>query len=211
MMNNVLNLRHTLEELNIEKQEIEEKNALLQEKSETDALTGLYNRFRLNDYSEEAFQRAVDNGTSLAVELMDLDNFKGYNDLYGHQKGDECLQKIARAIKSMEEFGAFSARYGGDEFILIYEGKTKEEIIECAAELRKRVLNTQIEHAASKVSNVMTISQGLCWDIPVQGNRMWDYLHSADDMLYRVKQRKRNNFCIGNLTEVSDQIVMSYL
>ena len=211
MMNNVLNLRRTLEEINAEKQEMEERNALLQAKSETDALTGLHNRFRLNDYSEEAFQKAVDNGTSLAVEIMDLDNFKGYNDLYGHQKGDECLQKIASAIKSMEEFGAFTARYGGDEFVLIYEGKTKDEIVEYAAELRKRVLNLQMEHAASKVSNIMTISQGLCWDIPVKGNRMWDYLHSADDMLYRVKQRKRNNFCIGNLTEASDQIIMSYL
>ena len=211
MMNNVLNLRRSLEEMNLEKQEIEQRNALLRQKSETDALTGLNNRFRLNDYSEEAFQRAVDEGTSLAVEIMDLDNFKSYNDLYGHQKGDECLQQIASAIKSMEEFGAFTARYGGDEFVLIYEGKTKDEVVECAAELRKRVLALQIEHAPSKVSNVMTISQGLCWDTPVHGNRMWDYLHCADDMLYRVKQRKRNNFCVGNLTEAADQIVMSYL
>lgn len=211
MMNNVLNLRRSLEEINLEKQEIEQTNVILREKSETDALTGLHNRFRLNDYSEEAFQRAVDNGTSLTVEIMDLDNFKGYNDMYGHQRGDECLQQIASAIKSMEEFGAFTARYGGDEFVLIYEGKTKDEVVEYAAELRKRVLNLEIEHAMSKVSNVMTISQGLCWDIPVHGNRMWDYLHSADDMLYRVKQRKRNNFCIGNLTEASDQIIMSYL
>ena len=211
MMNNVLNLRRSLEEMDLEKQKMEEKNVLLQTKSETDALTGLYNRFRLNDYSEEAFQRAVDKGASLAVEIMDLDNFKSYNDLYGHQKGDECLQQIASAIKSMEEFGAFTARYGGDEFVLIYEGKTKDEVVECAAELRKRVLDLQIEHAPSKVSNVMTISQGICWDIPVRGNRMWDYLHCADDMLYRVKQRKRNNFCIGNLTAAGDQIIMSYL
>lgn len=211
MMNNVLNLRRSLEEINLEKQEIEQRNVILRKKSETDALTGLNNRFRLNDYSEEAIQRAVDEGTSLAVEIMDLDNFKGYNDLYGHQKGDECLQQIASVIKSMEEFGAFTARYGGDEFVLIYEGKTKDEVIECAAELRKRVLDLQIEHAPSKVSNVMTISQGLCWDTPVHGNRMWDYLHCADDMLYRVKQRKRNNFCVGNLTEAADQIVMSYL
>ncbi|MBQ8519425.1 MAG: GGDEF domain-containing protein [Agathobacter sp.] len=211
MMNNVLNLRRTLEEVNLEKQEIEEKNVILQAKSETDALTGLSNRFRLNDYSETAFQNALDHGTSLAVEILDMDNFKGYNDYYGHQKGDECIQLIATAIKSMEEFGAFTARYGGDEFVLIYEGKTREELVEYAAELRKRVMNLGIEHQASKISNVMTISQGICWDIPVQGNRMWDYLHAADDMLYRVKQRKRNNFCIGNLTEASDQIIMSYL
>lgn len=211
MMNNVLNLRRTLEEVNLEKREIEEKNVILQAKSETDALTGLWNRFRLNDYSEEAFQRALDNGTSLTVEILDMDNFKGYNDFYGHQRGDECIQRVASAIKSMEEYGAFTARYGGDEFMLIYEGKTKEEVVEYAAELRKRVMDLEIEHRLSKVSHVMTISQGVCWDIPVEGNRMWDYLHAADDMLYRVKQRKRNNFCIGNLTEASDQIVMSYL
>ncbi len=211
MMNNVLNLRRTLEEVNLEKQEIEEKNVILREKSETDALTGLSNRFRLNDYSEEAFQRALENGSSLAVEILDMDNFKGYNDCYGHQRGDECIQLVATAVKSMEEFGAFTARYGGDEFVLIYEDKTKEDMVEYAAELRKRVLNLTIEHPTSKVSNVMSISQGICWDFPVQGNRMWDYLHAADDMLYRVKQRKRNNFCIGNLTEASDQIIMSYL
>ena len=95
--------------------------------------------------------------------------------------------------------------------MLIYEGKTREEIIECAAELRNRVMALNIEHPTSKVSNIMTISQGFCWDIPVEGNRMWDYLHAADDMLYRVKQRKRNNFCIGNLTEAADQMIMSYL
>ncbi len=209
MMNNVLNLRRTLEEVNLEKKEIEEKNVILQEKSETDALTGLSNRFRLNDYSEEAFQRALDSKTPLAVEILDMDNFKGYNDLYGHQRGDECIQLVASAIKSMEQFGAHTFRYGGDEFMLIYEGVTKEEMVEYAAELRNRVINLGIIHRASKISDVMTISQGVCWDIPVQGNRMWDYLHAADDMLYRVKQKKRNNFCIGNLTEAADQIIMS--
>lgn len=211
MMNNVLNIRKTLEKVNREKIEVEEKNEVLRKKSETDPLTGLNNRFRLNDYSEEAFQKAIDNNTSLAVEILDLDNFKGYNDCNGHQKGDECLQKIATAIKSMEEFGAFTARYGGDEFILIYENITQDQAVEYASELRKRVMDLEIEHTASKVCPVMTISQGMCWDIPVQGNRMWDYLHAADDMLYRTKQKKRNNFCIGNLTEASDKIIMSYL
>ena len=210
-MNNVLNLRKTLEVVNKEKDEMFKLNADLQKKSETDALTGLNNRFGLNEYSEAAFHRAAEAGTAFAVEIMDLDNFKAYNDLYGHQKGDECIQQVADAIKSMEEFGAYTARYGGDEFMLIYEDVTKEQMVEYAAELRKRVLDLQIEHSNSKVAKVMTISQGICWDVPIKGNHIWDYLHSADNMLYRVKQRKRNNFCIGNLTESSEQIVMSYL
>lgn len=210
-MNNVLNLRKTLELVNHEKDEMVKVNAILQKKSETDALTGLNNRFSLNEYSEAAFQKALAQGTVLAVEILDLDKFKEYNDSNGHQKGDECIQMIASAIKSMEEFGAYTARYGGDEFILIYEDITKEQMVEYAAELRKRVMELHIELPNSHGTNVMTISQGVCWDTPVKGNRMWDYLHAADDMLYRVKQRKRNNFCIGNLTESGDQIIMSYL
>ena len=211
MMSHALNLRKNLETLNHEKKEVEEKNILLQKQSETDQLSGLNNRFRLNNYSEEAFQRAVEKNTSLTVEILDIDNFKEYNDWYGHQRGDECIQQVSTAIKSMEELGAFTARYGGDEFILIYEGITKDQSLEYAAELRKRVMNLQLEHPQSRVAKFITISQGVCWDIPLAGNRMWDYLHAADNLLYRVKQKKRNNFCIGNLTESSDQIIMSYL
>jgi len=176
-----------------------------------DALTGISNRYRLNDYSEEAFQRAVERGTSLVVEILDMDDFKGYNDCYGHQRGDECIQRVATVIKSMEAYGAFVARYGGDEFIIIYEDITKEQAIEYATELRQKVIDLGIVHRRSKVSDVMTISQGLCWDIPDEENRMWDYLHAADDMLYRVKKTKRNNFCIGNLTESEEELVVSYL
>lgn len=211
MMNNMLNLRRNLERVNREKKEVEAKNEILRAKSETDALTGLANRFRFNDYSEEAFQRAVDNKTPLAVEILDMDSFKGYNDTYGHQRGDECIQKVASAIQSMQEFGAFTARYGGDEFIVIYEDITKEQAIEYASTLRERVMALGIVHEKSTVANIMTISQGLCWDVPIEGNRMWDYLHAADDMLYRVKKSKRNNFCVGNLKESSEDIVMSYL
>lgn len=210
MMSNILNFRKNLEKIHREKKEVEEKNVVLKIKSETDPLTGLHNRFRLNDYSEEAFQRALEQETPLAVEILDMDYFKTYNDYYGHQKGDESIQAVAAAVKSMEEYGAFTARYGGDEFVLIYENITKEQMVEYSAILRKRVMDLNLENPNAK-ELIMTVSQGACWDIPVQGNRMWDYLHAADDMLYRVKQRKRNNFCVGNLTEASDQLVMSYL
>ena len=165
----------------------------------------------MDDYSAEVFKRAIEDEKTIAVEILDIDFFKGFNDHYGHQKGDECIKMVASAVKSMEEFGAFVSRYGGDEFVLIYENVTKEQIVEYTAELRKRVLALQMEHSLSKISNVVTISQGVCIDTPTMGIAMGDYLQIADNMLYRVKQRKRNNFCIGNLLESSDQIVMSYL
>lgn len=211
MMNNVLNLRRNLERVNREKQEIEAKNRILVKKSETDALTGLNNRFRLNEYSEKIFEKAIRNKTPLAVEILDMDGFKGFNDFYGHQRGDDCIKQIASAVKSMEEFGAFTARYGGDEFMLIYENVTKEQAVEYAAELRKRVMALGIENQTSKVSDTATISQGLCWDTPMEGFYMWDFVQVADEMLYRIKQKKRNNFCVSDLTRASDQIIMSYL
>lgn len=211
MMNNVLTIRKNLEQVNLEKEEVEKNNELLREKSETDALTGLSNRFGLETYSQKIFQRAVENRIPLVVEILDIDYFKEYNDHYGHQKGDECIQKIASVIKSMEAFGAYTVRYGGDEFVLIYENITKDLAIEYAAELRKRVLDLGIEHYKSKISLVSTVSQGICWDIPGDGNTIKDFINTADTMLYRVKQKKRNNFCVGNLTKASDQIVMSYL
>lgn len=211
MMNNVLNLRRNLERVNREKQEIEAKNRILVKKSETDALTGLNNRFRLNEYSEKIFEKAIRNKTTLAIEILDMDGFKGFNDFYGHQRGDDCIRQIASAVKSMEEFGAFTARYGGDEFMLIYEDVTKEQAVEYAAELRKRVMALGIENQTSKVSDTATISQGLCWDTPMEGFYMWDFVQVADEMLYRIKQKKRNNFCVSDLTRASDQIIMSYL
>lgn len=211
MMNNVLNLRRNLERVNREKQEIEAKNKLLVKKSETDALTGLNNRFRLNEYSEKIFEKAIRSKTALAVEILDIDGFKGFNDFYGHQRGDDCIRQIASAVKSMEEFGAFTARYGGDEFMLIYEDVTKEQAVEYATELRKRVMALGIENQTSKVSDTATISQGLCWDTPMEGFYMWDFVQVADEMLYRIKQKKRNNFCISDLTRASNQIIMSYL
>ena len=211
MMNHALNIRRNLEKVYREKEEMERKNEILRRKSETDALTGLSNRFCLDNYAQDIFDKAIEKETSLAIEILDIDGFKEYNDYYGHQKGDECIRRIASVIKSMEEFGAFTARYGGDEFVLIYENITKDEAVKYMAELRKRVMKLDIEHQKSRVALIATISQGMCWDIPVYGNTIKDYIHSADEMLYRVKQKKRNNFCVGNLLQSSEQIVMSYL
>lgn len=203
MINNILNIRKSLDH-------VKQENEALLVKSETDPLTQLSNRARLNTVSEEIFRQCKYDRTPLVVEILDIDDFKGFNDSMGHQQGDECLVQVAQAIKSMEtEHGAFAARYGGDEFILIYQNITKDEAISYAAELRQKVMDLKIPYPNSKVADVVTITQGLCWDVPVSSNRMWDYLHAADDMLYRTKQKQRNNYCVGNLKETEDQIIMS--
>ena len=148
---------------------------------------------------------AKENDIPVAMEILDIDYFKEYNDNYGHQEGDRCLVSIANTIRNLvEEAEGFCARYGGDEFVIIYANVTWEQAVSYAEELRRRVLALEMEHRFSKALPVVTISQGICWGIPRKGNRSWDFLHAADNMLYRVKKFSRNNYCVGGLDETED-------
>lgn len=199
VISNMLFIRSSLEQANEKRREVERENEQLQEKSETDPLTHLANRFRLNDYSKETFERAFSAGRSFAVEILDIDYFKEYNDNYGHQAGDACIVAIAEELSRMQRENIFCARYGGDEFVILYEGMTPEAVFAEAKQLRARILERRIEHAYSKALPVVTISQGICYDLPSEGNRSWDFLHAADAMLYRVKKRSRNDIAMGRL------------
>lgn len=202
MMNNILSLRKSLETANRARIEAELQNRILLERSELDPLTRLANRFRLNDYSEQIFKRACAAGEPIAVEILDVDYFKEFNDNYGHQAGDECLVRIAAVLKEMAlAHEAFCARYGGDEFVMIYEAVTREQAASCAQELKQRIVSLAIEHKLSKPISYVTISQGICWGQPNEDNSMWDFLHTADEMLYKVKTITRNNYYICGIAE----------
>lgn len=202
MMRSMLVIRSSLEEARKKRQEIEAENIILHQKAETDPLTGLSNRARLNAYAEEAFTRAYKNHKSLAVEMLDIDYFKQYNDNYGHQAGDTCIVKIARAIQELEKYGnIFCARYGGDEFMIIYEDFTQQEVLNMAKELKQIITRENVEHLYSKAIPIVTISQGICWDRPTVGHKVWDFLHSADTLLYHVKEKSRNSIAIGQCGE----------
>lgn len=199
MIANMLSVRRSLEHANEKRREMEKANERLLEKSETDPLTRLANRFRLNDYLERAFERARDDQRAFAVEILDIDYFKEYNDNYGHQAGDACIVAIADELRKMQSRDTFCARYGGDEFIIIYEYKTEDEVFSMAESLRESILDRRIEHVYSKAIPVVTISQGICFDVAPEGSRSWDFLHAADMMLYEVKKHNRNNISLGHL------------
>lgn len=202
MIYSMLNIRRNLEKVNQLRKKMEDENQKLMEKSEKDPLTGLGNRFRLNSFSEEAFQRAYRDGTSLTVEILDIDYFKEYNDNYGHQAGDACLTAVAGVLKAMcEEYSAFCARYGGDEFIMIYEGIDEVQARRYADMLKNRIMALKIEHRYSKALPCITVSQGLCCGVPLREKKLWDFLHAADNILYEVKSSGRNNYGVTGLPE----------
>lgn len=199
MMSEVIGLRNRFEKINLAKKRIEKENMLLAEKSETDALTGMANRRKLNIHADEIFRGAYKRGHCVAIEILDVDYFKEFNDNYGHQAGDQCLIDIANCIKAVaSEHGGFCARYGGDEFVIIYEGISREEAGRYAEELKQKVLSMEIPHRYSKALPVVTISQGSFCDVPSAANKVWDFLHIADDMLYQIKKQSRNSYAVAD-------------
>ena len=85
---------------------------------------------------------------------------------------------------------------------------TEKEVFAEAENLRERILARKLEHAYSKALPIVTISQGICVDIPAEETRSWDFLHAADNMLYQVKKQSRNNIALGRLEE--SEIRMGY-
>ena len=198
MISSMIMMRNSLNDLALINKEVERENQVLHRRSETDALTGMNNRFKLNDYADDAFENAYRKKTPLAVEILDIDYFKQYNDNYGHQAGDTCIKDVADIIKSLISYGnIFCARYGGDEFVIVYEGYSEQEILGMAEELKRKVEEKNIKHAYSMTSDKVTISQGICWGIPDDVARLFDFLHQADIMLYRVKEESRNGMRLG--------------
>ena len=205
MVINMIGMRSSINSLVQINREVEMENELLQRKSQTDALTGIYNRAKLNTFGENAFEYAYQKRKPLAIEILDIDFFKQYNDNYGHQAGDIAIKFVADSLMKMRKFAkggnVFCSRYGGDEFVIIYEGFSMEETQKLAENLKHIVEQENMEHKFSLASDHLTISQGICWGIPDEDARVWDYLHAADDFLYKVKKISRNSIKIGTLDE----------
>jgi diguanylate cyclase (GGDEF)-like protein len=204
MVSDMVVMKNSYMELTQINKKVEEENTFLQKRSETDPLTGMYNRLKLNEYSEESFGRVTKNNSSIAVEILDIDYFKQFNDNYGHQAGDDCIKFIANMITSItSNENTFAARYGGDEFVVIYENMTYEEVSEKAKELRQKIFDANVEHKFSLVEDRVTISQGICYGKPKVSDSFFAYLQGADKMLYEVKQQSRNNIKICNAEELN--------
>ncbi len=200
--------RIRLDEEESRRKEVESSNLQLKQKSERDALTGMNNRYRLNELAELAFHRAYLNGTPLTVEILDIDCYKEFNDTYGHQAGDDCLVQISNEICSLEQYtGIHTARYGGDEFVIIYEEYSEADVIKFAKRLKDKIHALNIEHKNSTVSDRITISQGLFQMIPAGSSKIWDYLYGADMALYYVKAKGKNNLHVATEFETIRQIL----
>jgi len=125
--------------------------------------------------------------------MGDIDNFKVYNDTYGHGGGDECLRKVAKVIdETLKRPSDFCARYGGEEFIIVLPYTEREGALFIAEEIRANVANLRIPHEKSLPSGLVTISLGVATsDINVSISHE-ELTNHADAALYVAKNKGRN-------------------
>lgn len=163
---------------------LEETNAQLEAMSFTDALTGLKNRRAFEEQLDQAYTRAVRYGRQLSLVLVDVDNFKVYNDTYGHQSGDVTLQLVARALERATRDSDTVARYGGEEFAVILPETGAEGGLVLAERLRREVERGPWEGPA------VTASVGIATLDP-SGKRA-SLIAAADQALYHSKITGKN-------------------
>ena len=173
--------------------ELEEANRKLADLSATDGLTGLANRRRFDEALNSEWQRARRAGLTLAVAMIDVDQFKLYNDHFGHQAGDECLRRIAAVLRTcIRRSGDLVARYGGEEFVIILPGLNADKALALAETIRAAVQAEHLEHTKQSNTGVITVSIGIAARTPEPGQEAGDLLREADKAMYEAKRRGRN-------------------
>ncbi len=167
--------------------------AIIQRQAIFDALTGIPNRLNFADHIVNEFSRSSRTRESLAVIMCDIDHFKAYNDTYGHNSGDKCLQKVAQTIKnSLVRPGDFCARYGGEEFVVILADTSYKGAIHVAERIRFNIIKLQIAHEKSQPLQLVTLSLGIAATSGQPMNSYEELLKNADTALYEAKRNGRN-------------------
>ncbi len=158
-----------------------------------DPLTGLYNRRHLDNILEHEMARALRNGTVVAYAMIDVDYFKAYNDLYGHQGGDLVLKTLADTMQShFRRVGDFVFRYGGEEFAVLVTDTVDSSIFDRFDALRVLIDGALIPHHGSAISDNLTISIGVCFTEGCQAFDHEEVVKRADMALYKAKEQGRN-------------------
>lgn len=165
----------------------------LQELSFKDGLTGVANRRMFDSVMELEWANARRNKQSLSLIMIDIDYFKQYNDHYGHIQGDDCLKRVAQVLSSAGTRARdFSARFGGEEFVLVLPETEAESAYKVAERCRKLIANENIPHEKSQSGQLLTVSLGVGSIIPSHDDEPTAFIEEVDRRLYQAKQKGRN-------------------
>lgn len=172
-------------------------NAQLRVLTGTDPLTGIANRRQFDQALDLEWRRALRSGHRISLLMIDIDQFKAFNDHYGHPAGDICLKAVAAALAAVPQRPAdLAARVGGEEFAVLLPDTDEDGAMEVARTLNATISALRIEHAAS-AAGVVTCSIGVCAQRPVTSTvTSTDLVTRADAALYTAKRDGRNQACL---------------
>lgn len=173
---------------------------MIEEMAVTDPMTGLYNRRHYVKTIQKELNRAKRNRYSLALMMIDVDNFKLYNDTYGHQEGDEVLNRVAEILKMYTSRGGECAfRLGGEEFAVLVGSMEEAEYYDLAERIRRDVETLHIVHEKNPPASCVTISVGVAVRGPDSAITCEELYKHADAQLYRSKEQGRNRVSVGSV------------
>lgn len=200
-VNTHLTIRYLQKELETQKEALQQLNQELERLATLDSLTKLANRRRLDEYLQREWRRALREQIPLSLILCDIDYFKPYNDTYGHQAGDDCLQQVAEAINhAASRPGDLAARYGGEEFTVILPNTPGEGAMRVAYLIQNHLQSLKLIHPNSEVNPYVTLSMGVSSTIPTTTGSPDTLIQMADRALYEAKEQGRNRiiFKVGS-------------
>lgn len=172
------------------------QNDLLRTMALMDGLTGVANRRKFDESILTNWRLCFREQRPLSLILVDVDFFKRYNDQYGHQSGDGCLRSVAQALSELVRRPYdLVARYGGEEFACVLPGTDLSGAVVIAEKMQERVRALGIEHSASDVDNVITISLGVATLTPTNDLEFQVLIEDADKQLYEAKKAGRARVC----------------
>lgn len=172
---------------------LEDSNKKLKQISITDGLTGLINRRHFDVAIKNEWRNGCRSDTLLSLIFIDIDYFKNYNDNYGHQKGDDCLQQVGRQLNAnIKRPRDLVARYGGEEFVIVLPETDVQGAKGLAKKIGRSIEELNIPHAFSSAADVVTVSLGVATMQPSCGGSFSELIGRADTALYEAKNQGRN-------------------
>ncbi|MHC1719335.1 MAG: GGDEF domain-containing protein [Clostridiaceae bacterium] len=177
--------------------ELEAVNKKLEELSQIDSLTGIYNRSIFDKTMKAEWERCKRQFAPLSLIMIDIDYFKAFNDNYGHLAGDECLKQIASLLRNLAKRSSDTVtRFGGEEFAIILPYLNKEDAQIIAKQMKDKVEELAIPHLFSSVSDHLTISIGVNSAVPSSDIYLSEFIKTADCALYGAKV-ERNSIVVA--------------
>ncbi|MGZ8272065.1 MAG: GGDEF domain-containing protein, partial [Methylophilus sp.] len=185
-------------------EQLAQSNQKLVSLADTDELTGISNRRSMDRCLRREWNRLFRAGMPLSLLFIDLDFFKQYNDIYGHDGGDQCLVQVAKILcKHSQRSNDMAARFGGEEFAVILPETSEDDALKIAEAILADLESLQIPHPGSTVAKHVTLSVGVATMIPNQPDGD-DFLRlSADRALYQAKKMGRKQVVKANLDRES--------